>query len=256
MAPGAHPFRIGGPAAASLLVNALLIAALLNLGMGRASRRTDAPSLTVMSLAVLKGAEDGEEEAEAAAPGAPTVAASSPAEPLPDRFQPLVVQPVMPPPVVPVPSALSRPMPATAMVIAVPGPATARPAASTRQAMPVATPAAPPARRGVADGLDADAPPGTSRSYAAKVRSWLYAHKIYPRRARMRREEGMVRVRFVIDRAGTLIEGVILQGSGKDALDEEAAAMMRRASPFPRAPIDVPGERIEFIAPIEFILPA
>jgi hypothetical protein len=46
-------------------------------------------------------------------------------------------------------------------------------------------------------------------------------------------------------RAGVLIEGVILKGSG--ALDEEAAAMMRRASSFPKAPGDVPGERIEFV---------
>jgi protein TonB len=31
--------------------------------------------------------------------------------------------------------------------------------------------------------------------------------------------------------------------------------MMRRASPFPKAPVEVPGERIEFFAPIEFTLP-
>ncbi|WP_139139405.1 energy transducer TonB, partial [Sphingobium phenoxybenzoativorans] len=124
-----------------------------------------------------------------------------------------------------------------------------------QQAAQASAPAAPTARRGAADGLDVSAPPGASRNYAAKVRSWLYAHKIYPRRARMRHEEGRVQVRFVIDRAGVLIEGVIIQGSGNGALDEEAAAMMRRASPFPKAPGDVPGERIEFVAPIEFILP-
>ena len=72
----------------------------------------------------------------------------------------------------------------------------------------------------------------------------------------MRRQEGRVEVRFVIDRAGSLLEGVIIRGSGHDVLDEEAAAMMRRASPFPRAPNEVPGERIEFSAPIDFILPA
>jgi protein TonB len=111
-------------------------------------------------------------------------------------------------------------------------------------------------RKGVADGLDAKAPPGTSRSYAAKVRSWLYAHKVYPRRARMRREEGMVQVRFVLDREGVLLEGAVVRRSGNVVLDDEAEAMLRRSSPYPRAPADLPGERIEFTAPIEFTLPS
>ena len=55
----AHPFRIGGPAAASLLVNGLLIAALLNLGMGHVSRRAETAALTVLSLALPKGVEQG-----------------------------------------------------------------------------------------------------------------------------------------------------------------------------------------------------
>jgi protein TonB len=105
------------------------------------------------------------------------------------------------------------------------------------------------------DGLDVEAPPGTSRAYAARVRSWLFAHKIYPRRARMRREEGIVRVRFIIDRAGVLLEGQIIQSSGRPSLDDEANAMMQRASPYPKAPRDIPGDRIEFTAPIEFMLP-
>lgn len=71
MAQAAHPFRIGGPAAASLLVNGLLIAALLNLGMGHVSRRSESPALTVLSLAQLKGVEQGEEDAETATPSTP-----------------------------------------------------------------------------------------------------------------------------------------------------------------------------------------
>jgi protein TonB len=71
----------------------------------------------------------------------------------------------------------------------------------------------------------------------------------------MRKEEGIVRVRFILDRAGVLIEGLIIGSSGKPSLDEEAQAMMRRASPFPSAPAGIAGERIEFVAPIEFVLP-
>ncbi|MCI4590978.1 energy transducer TonB [Sphingobium sp. BYY-5] len=256
MARAAHPFRIGGPAAASLLVNGLLIAALLNLGMGHVSRRTESPALTVLSLALLKGVEQGQERAEAAAPSA-SAAATVPPPPVepPPPPSPSVVVP-MAPPIVAVPSriALSTPIQPAA-------PAASQAATSTLSARPSAvaatsSAAAATARRGVADGLDVKAPSGTSRSYATKIRSWLYAHKIYPRRARMRREEGRVQVRFVLDRAGLLLEGTIVQGSGNAVLDEEAAAMMRRASPYPRAPAELPGERIEFTVPIEFILPA
>lgn len=230
-------FRIGGPAAASLLVNALLVAALLNLGMGRPSPRIDSSALTVMSLAALKGEETGVEETEAraSAPASPSTPVESPPEPL----RPAEVAPVMPPMIAP-PSSLAAPR--QAPIAATAGAASPSPAST--------------ARKGTADGLDVKAPPGVSRSYAAKVRSWLYAHKTYPRRARMRREEGCVQVRFVLDRAGMLVEGVIVRGSGHPTLDEEATAMMRRASPFPRVPVDLPGDHIEFTAPIEFILPA
>ncbi|EZP71736.1 TonB family protein [Sphingomonas paucimobilis] len=251
MAGAGHPFRVSGPAAASLLVNGLLVAALLNLGMGHAGRRAESPALTVLSLALPKGAEQGKEEAEADAPSVAATPPASPADPPP--AQPPAAAAVAPAAVM-IPSRLALPMPAALAGAAVSTAAAPAQPVSAAAAAP-SPPAAPAARRGAADGLDAKAPSGTSRSYAAKVRSWLYAHKIYPRRARMRREEGRVQVRFVIDRAGMLLEGAVIRGSGVAALDEEAEAMMRRASPYPRAPNELPGERIEFTVPIEFILP-
>jgi protein TonB len=253
MAAAAIPFRIGGPAAASLLVNALLLAGLLSLGIGQAARRTETSALTVMSLAALKGAEDGEDEPDAAAQASePAKAAATPAANAPVQT-PL---PPTPPTFHPTPVAIPT-LPSMQAAPAKPAeaPATQSAAASSQQAAQAAPAPAPPVRRGTADGLDAKAPAGKSNSYAAKVRSWLYAHKIYPKRARMRREEGQVRVRFVIDRAGMLIEGVIVDRSGNDSLDEEATAMMRRASPYPKAPPEIPGDRIEFVVPIEFTLP-
>ena len=118
------------------------------------------------------------------------------------------------------------------------------------------TAASTQARKGAADGVDVKASAGTSRSYAARVRSWLYAHKVYPRHARMRRQEGLVQVRFVLGRDGVLLDGAITHKSGIAALDDEAHAMLQRSSPYPRPPADLPGERIEFSAPIEFTLPS
>lgn len=251
MMRAALPFRVSAPAAASLLVNGLLIAALLNLGMGHVSRRAQAPALTVLSLAELKGTEQGQDEAEAATQSDPASV-----DPLP-RATPPAPQPqapvaLTPPPVVMVPSPIALPLPVQAVARSN---GAATPAAKPVRQGASASSAASSARRGTADGLDVNAPPGTSRSYAARIRSWLYAHKLYPRRARMRREEGRVQVRFVLDRAGTLLEGAVVKGSGNAVLDGEAEAMMWRASPYPRVPAELPGDRIEFIAPIEFILP-
>ena len=234
-----------------MLVNMLLLAALLNLGMGHVSRRTESPALTVLSLALLKGVEQGQDEGDMPPPTRADTP-PPPAEPLPVS-QPSMTTAVTPQivmdqssssTIVPVHSTAPVASPAMSALL----PAQLEVAATSA--------AAAPPRRGAADGLNVKAPPGSSRSYAAKVRSWLYAHKIYPRRARMRREEGRVQVRFILDRAGTLLEGAVIQGSGNAALDEEARAMLRRASPYPRAPAELAGERIEFTAPIEFILPA
>lgn len=246
MAGAAHPFRIGGPAAASLLVNALLIAALLNLGMGHASRRAETPAMTVLSLALLKGVEQGKEEAETAAPSTPAAVPPPPADPLPVSQSTAVA--IVAPPVAVAPSRLSLSVSVQPTAAASAAPPASQPDATG------APSAALSARRGATDGLDVKASAGTSRSYAARIRSWLYAHKIYPRRARMRREEGLVQVRFVLNRAGMLVEGIVLRGSGHTALDQEAEAMMRRASPYPHPPADLPGERIEFTVPIDFSL--
>ena len=86
------------------------------------------------------------------------------------------------------------------------------------------------------------------------MRSWLLLHKIYPKYARMRRIEGVVRVRFVLDRAGRLVEGALARSSGDTLLDAEGGAMLRRASPYPPAPADIAGDRIAFTAAIAFEL--
>ncbi len=239
-------FRIGMPAVAALLVNGALLAALLTLGVGQRAPRKERATLTVMELAVLQGTEDGADEAEAADPPA----AASTVTPAPHVPAPVVVPPVL------VPAAMPAPVPSTAPSTApVASPADRATAPATPAANTSAAPATAPARRGARDGLDANAPTGTSRSYAAKVRSWLLAHKTYPKHARMRREEGVVHVFFVIDRAGRLIEGRVLAACGRAALDDEAAAMLRRASPYPPAPSDLPGERFEITAPVDFVLP-
>jgi protein TonB len=249
-----HPLRIGMPAAGTLLINGLLLGALLNLGLGRPPRHVETASLTVMSMALLKGMEDGKDGAKAAEQSAPAPASATPPPETQTAPQIPTLAPAIVPPIVAAPSALSQPAPAPVVVHADGAASPTRSSEAAAASAPAAS-GSTAARRGAADGLDANAPAGNSRAYAARIRSWLYAHKIYPKRARMRREEGIVRVRFVIDRAGVLLEKQIIAGSGSTSLDEEAAAMMQRASPYPDAPRDIRGDRIEFTVPIEFTLP-
>ncbi|MCE7796656.1 energy transducer TonB [Sphingobium sufflavum] len=245
------------PAAASLAVNGLLLAVLLTMGAARQERFAD-HSLNVLSLAALKGSDEGEESAltaDAAAPPSvqPEKAVQPPVPPAPP-----VPSAAAAPPLPPLPSQVAQPSQPKAATASPAAPSAAPSTASSASAASSAAAAgqgATPPRRGLAEGLDADAPAGTSLAYAAKVRSWLYAHKIYPRRALMRKERGIVQVRFVIDRAGVLLNGEIVASSGKPALDEEAQAMMHRASPYPSAPAAITSTRIQFTAPIEFLPP-
>jgi protein TonB len=124
-----------------------------------------------------------------------------------------------------------------------------RPSARPAAASPVAA-----QRQGTREGLDIDAPNGASQDYASRLRAWLEAHKTYPKRARMRREEGVVHVHFAVDRQGRLLAGDITRSSGHASLDTEALAMLGRSNPFPGAPHTVRGERIEVSTPVEFYL--
>lgn len=241
-------FRLGLPAAVSLAVNGLMVLALLYLGSGGVRQRKDAPALKVWSLAIPLGENEGREQSQAKLQASARLRPAATPAPPPPRPEPVVHMPWR------AVAAATQPV---AVAIAAP-PAPAQPATAEPASAPASTAAAgqaAPPPKGASDGLNAAVPPGNSRSYAARIRSWLYAHKIYPKRSRMRREEGIVRVRFVLDRHGQLLEGGIVEGSGYSALDQECQAMMHRASPYPTAPRDVPGERIEFTVPIEFVLP-
>lgn len=132
-------------------------------------------------------------------------------------------------------------------------PASAAPAATAMAAKAMtATAAKPPAGRADADSVQAHA--GSSNSYAARVRAWLESNKTYPKAARMRKQEGVVRVAFVIDREGHVLDCRLVAPTGHALLDQEALAMVRRSDPFPTPPHTIKGERIAMDAPVEFSL--
>ena len=84
--------------------------------------------------------------------------------------------------------------------------------------------------------------------------AYLNGYKNYPYVARMRREQGTVRLRFRMDRMGHVLSYDVVGSSGSASLDEEARAMIRRAQPLPPLPADYPGDMLDLVVPLVFSL--
>jgi TonB family protein len=100
---------------------------------------------------------------------------------------------------------------------------------------------------------------GTSISTERLQASWqkmlsrhLNNHKRYPAEATRRGEKGVVNVKFVIDSTGQVQEASIEKSSGSKALDDEALAMLRRASPVPAPPDIFGGQMTSWVLPVQF----
>lgn len=223
--------------AVSAALNGLLILAVAQMGAGARPRVwVEDPALQV-SLVSVRGAET-------AAPAPSAQAQPPPSEPAPRPLSALDVSRRS------TPEPLAAPTP----LYAADAPSTAGATATTTEAPSRPAAPSPPQRVGTREGLDIAAPNGASTDYASRLRAWLEAHKTYPRRARMRREEGVVQIHFAVDRQGRLLAGDVTRSSGHTTLDAEAMAMLSRADPFPSAPHGVRGERIEISTPVEFSL--
>jgi len=100
---------------------------------------------------------------------------------------------------------------------------------------------------------------GSSASAAQIQASWqkalidqLNRHKRYPDAARSSRAQGVVVVAFRLDRSGQLMASRVTKTSGSRALDEEALAVLKRASPLPAPPAQIPGPMLDLVLPIQF----
>ena len=89
-----------------------------------------------------------------------------------------------------------------------------------------------------------------SNAYNALVFGHLQRFKRYPSAARGK--SGTVVVRFVLNRAGDVIESAVTKSSGNDVLDREAIAILQRATPFPAFPAAKSGTQDTYIAPVSF----
>jgi protein TonB len=97
--------------------------------------------------------------------------------------------------------------------------------------------------------------PGSEASRAA-IASWrsqvvarLQSVKRYPSGAD---GSGTVLVNFTVDRSGQVIARSVARSSGNSAFDQEALAMVARASPFPPVPAAIAGASVHLPVPINF----
>ena len=108
---------------------------------------------------------------------------------------------------------------------------------------------APPPIDAKAAPVAAAAAPGLAASLARIKASWeksivshLNRYKRYPDEARVRGVKGDVKVRFILDRTGPRHEARRWsRRSGSTSLDDEALAVLQRASPLPAPPEQVAG---------------
>ena len=89
-------------------------------------------------------------------------------------------------------------------------------------------------------------------SWQKSLLSHLNTHKRYPAEARARAQQGTVKVQFVIDRKGQVVDAQVMTTSGSKPLDEEAVSVLRRASPLPSPPDSMPGDTLSLVLPIQF----
>lgn len=97
---------------------------------------------------------------------------------------------------------------------------------------------------------------GTASQPTVSTTSWrgsLIAHLNRYKRFPGGASPGTVQVAFAIDRSGNVLSSRVVGSSGDSALDAEAAAMIRRASPVPAPPAEVGGGgAISLSVPVRF----
>lgn len=112
--------------------------------------------------------------------------------------------------------------------------------------------ALPPAPRTAESGKGGA--PRIEPSWQTSLVRKIQGAKRYPPAARARGEQGVVLLRFSLDRNGHLLTHSITQSSGHADLDEEVMAMIVRAEPLPPFPPSMSQPRLDLTVPIRFSL--
>ena len=92
------------------------------------------------------------------------------------------------------------------------------------------------------------------RRWEGQVMMHLERRKRYPRQARMMRHEGTPRLEIRMDRSGNVQQVELLDACPHRILNDDALALVQRASPLPSPPPEVAGDPLVLTLPIEYSL--
>lgn len=193
-------------------------------------------------------------------PAGPPAIAMVELAPLP--VAPSVVTPAPPPePVPPLPPPREETAPPTpAPIITVPLPPKPKPVMKRpppRRAPPPVTATPAPVEVSPAPMPPAVAAPRPSNAvptWQSAVLARIEQFKRYPNLAEFRHQQGVVYLRFTMDRQGQVLSAQIAKSSGYDSLDDAALALIHRAEPLPPPPAEVPGETLALTVPVQYFL--
>ena len=194
----------------------------------------------------------------------PIAAAEAAADPQPAELsEPTeqTVQPMQQPSSVELPQPRT-PIPQDAVRLPPPAPAPVVPRVSP-QVIPAAAPARPqaPAPARAQSGEQRDAAPVDSaeakrrqQDYYAQVMAHLARRKVYPSEAKKARQQGVVTVRFTVDRNGGISGATVRTSSGYELLDSVTLELLARSAPLPRMPASMRQDSVTLSLPIEYSL--
>lgn len=187
-------------------------------------------------------------------PAPPAAAAPPPPEPVraPEPPQPKLIEAPKPKLALPPPPPKPRPKPPKPEPEPRPPvetpPSTA--AASDSVAAPTTTPAAQPSPQ-----AGNPAPSAAKLSWQSRLLAHLNRYKRYPEDARRRGQQGVVKLRFVVDGQGQVLSFELAGESGSASLDRATLQMIRRAQPLPPPPPELlQNGRLEVVAPFVYSL--
>jgi protein TonB len=86
-----------------------------------------------------------------------------------------------------------------------------------------------------------------------EISAILERNKRYPSDARAKREQGIAKIAFNMDRQGKVLSTRLVTSSGSSALDQEALSLTQR-SQFPPPPVVFAGGEITVTVPVRFSL--
>lgn len=109
-------------------------------------------------------------------------------------------------------------------------------------AMPAAAPAAS-AAAAMSDPSPTPRPAEISPDWQRQLIEWLNSNQHYPEEARRRNQSGNPKVRFVVERDGTVSDVTILRSSGSELLDNSVRIMLAGAH-VPAFPDSMPQESV------------